>query len=101
MWITNDIADFADIWPRTNRLGKAVCYAFQCADILELHCETIRPCSKRCSLVCRDSEPKGDPLALFPFMIERGRQSAPCDLLMEPCPITMPLFYFRRSRMER
>ena len=73
IWTSNDIADFADIWPRTNRLGEAICYSFQCADILELHCETFLPARNAAPWFVAIMSAKGDPLALFPFMIERGR----------------------------
>ena len=74
MWITNDIADFADLWPRSNRLGKAVCYAFQCADILELHCETFVPALNAVPWFVAIANKNGDPLALFPFMIDDTRR---------------------------
>ena len=74
MWITNDIADFAGFWPRSNRLGNSVCYAFQCADILELHCETFIPALNAVPWFVTIANQNGAPLALFPFMIEHTRR---------------------------
>jgi CelD/BcsL family acetyltransferase involved in cellulose biosynthesis len=73
MWVTNNIRDFSDFWPRSNRLGDARCYPFQCAEVLELHCETTIP--------ARNAEPrfaavvnqKNEPLMLLPFVIEHRR----------------------------
>jgi CelD/BcsL family acetyltransferase involved in cellulose biosynthesis len=73
MWVTNEIRDFAEFWPRSNRLGEAICYAFQCADILELHCETFVPARNADPWFVAIVNEKGDPLALFPFMIEHSR----------------------------
>jgi CelD/BcsL family acetyltransferase involved in cellulose biosynthesis len=68
--VTNDIQNFAAFWPRSDRPGVAQYYAFQCADILELNCETIA--------VARNAKPyfvavmnaNDEPLALFPLSIE-------------------------------
>jgi CelD/BcsL family acetyltransferase involved in cellulose biosynthesis len=73
MWVTTDIGDFADFWPRSNKLGEAICYAFQCADILELHCETFVPARNADAWFVAIVNEKDDPLALFPFMIEHSR----------------------------
>jgi CelD/BcsL family acetyltransferase involved in cellulose biosynthesis len=73
LWVTNEIRDFADFWPRSNRLGEAQCYAFQCADILELHCETFVSARNANPWFVAIVNEKGDPLALFPFMIEHRR----------------------------
>ena len=68
--ITSDIRDFAGFWPRSDRLGEARCYPFQCYEILELQCATIAR--------ARNAEPvfvtvlgqSDEPLALFPLSIE-------------------------------
>ena len=73
MWVTNEIRDFADFWPRSDKLGEGICYAFQCADILELHCETFVPARNADPWFVAIVNEKGGPLALFPFMIEHGR----------------------------
>jgi CelD/BcsL family acetyltransferase involved in cellulose biosynthesis len=41
--ITQDINRLSHVWPRSSRLGGARCYAFQCADLLKLYCDTIVP----------------------------------------------------------
>jgi CelD/BcsL family acetyltransferase involved in cellulose biosynthesis len=72
--VSNQLRDF-DVWPRTNRADTARCYAFQCADILELARDT---------LICaRNAEPlfvailgaNDEPLALIPLSIERHNQT--------------------------
>jgi CelD/BcsL family acetyltransferase involved in cellulose biosynthesis len=73
MWVTNEIRDFAEVWPRSDKLGEAICYAFQCADILELHCETFVPARNADPWFVAIVNEKDDPLALFPFMIQHGR----------------------------
>jgi CelD/BcsL family acetyltransferase involved in cellulose biosynthesis len=73
MWVTNEICDFADFWPRSNNLGDAICYAFQCADILELHCETFLPALLAKPWFVAVVNEQDAPLVLFPFMIERNR----------------------------
>lgn len=68
--ITNNVRDFADIWPRSTHLGGARCHVFQCADLIELHCDTIS--------IARDAEPwfvailgqSDEPLALLPLSLE-------------------------------
>lgn len=72
LWVTNDIRDFAKFWPRSDRLGDARCYAFQCADILELHCDTFIPARKAVPWYVAVVNEKDEPLALFPFMIEQS-----------------------------
>ena len=73
IWITNDIRDFANFWPRSTNLGASQCYAFQCADILELHCETFLPAQNADPWFVAILDKESDPLALFPLMIERKR----------------------------
>jgi CelD/BcsL family acetyltransferase involved in cellulose biosynthesis len=68
--VSNELSDFADLWPRTNRLGVARCYPFQCADMLELQwdsffsTETVRP------LFIAILGHSDEPLALLPLSIE-------------------------------
>jgi len=48
--VTDELADFVDFWPRTDRARDARYHVFQCADILEVWLQTIgrargvRPC---------------------------------------------------------
>jgi CelD/BcsL family acetyltransferase involved in cellulose biosynthesis len=68
--LARDVRDFADFWPRWNRRGAARFYPFQCAEILELQCDTF--------VKARNSEPvfvalldRDDaPLMLIPLMIQ-------------------------------
>ena len=70
--LTKCIRDFADFWPRSGRIGRARCYPFQSADVLELLCDTV--------LSARAAEPlfvailghNGDPLLLMPFSLEHN-----------------------------
>ena len=70
IWITNEIRDLADIWPRSTRLGDARCFAFQCAEVLELYCDTFIPAVLANPWFVAIVNESNEPLALFPFMIE-------------------------------
>jgi hypothetical protein len=72
--VSDDIRDFADLWPRSNRLGAARCYVFQCADILELYCQSVVPARSAEPYFVAIMNRNDQPLALLPFCIER-RQS--------------------------
>ncbi len=39
--VSGSLADFDAWWPRSGTRGEARCFAFQCADILEVWCDTI------------------------------------------------------------
>ena len=39
--VSDDLAEFAELWPRTDRCGSAHCYVFQCADFLQVWCATV------------------------------------------------------------
>ena len=69
--VTSDIRDFADLWPRSGRLGAARCYAFQCADLLELQCESVVPARNAVPFFVAILSPGGQPLALLPLCIEQ------------------------------
>jgi CelD/BcsL family acetyltransferase involved in cellulose biosynthesis len=71
--VTSDIRDFADFWPRSGRLGSARCYAFQCADLLELQCESVVPARNAVPFFVAILGPAGQPLALLPLCIEQSR----------------------------
>jgi CelD/BcsL family acetyltransferase involved in cellulose biosynthesis len=73
--VSNDIQNFHEIWPRSNRLGVASCYAFQCADILELSCSTIIAARKVSPLFAAIIAHDGVPLALIPLCIECHRNT--------------------------
>ncbi|GJD51154.1 hypothetical protein OPKNFCMD_3906 [Methylobacterium crusticola] len=40
---SRSLADFAEHWPRSDRVGAARCHVFQCADVLEVWLATIGP----------------------------------------------------------
>jgi len=68
--ISSDIRDFAGIWPRSTQLGDARCHAFQCADLLELHCETISVARNAQPLFVAILGQNDQPLALLPLSLE-------------------------------
>jgi CelD/BcsL family acetyltransferase involved in cellulose biosynthesis len=74
MWITDNVRDFSAFWPCSKKLGNAICYAFQCADILELHCETFLPARNATPWFIAILNDRAEPLALIPLMIERHRK---------------------------
>jgi len=57
--LTSDIGDFKNFWPRSDHIGAARCYAFQCADILELECATLAENTRPLfvAIVGRNDEP--------------------------------------------
>jgi CelD/BcsL family acetyltransferase involved in cellulose biosynthesis len=68
--VSNDLSDFADLWPRTNRLGAARCYPFQCADILELQWDAFFSTGTAQPLFIAILGHRDEPLALVPLSIE-------------------------------
>jgi CelD/BcsL family acetyltransferase involved in cellulose biosynthesis len=71
--VANDLADFGELWPRTDRCGSAHCYAFQCADILEVWCDTIGRARGTQPLFVAVSDGTGRPILLLPLGTERHR----------------------------
>jgi CelD/BcsL family acetyltransferase involved in cellulose biosynthesis len=71
IWLTHSLSDFSNFWPRSQRLEAARCYAFQCADILEVRCKTIAPARKIETLFVAVVDDEGSPLMLLPLGIER------------------------------
>lgn len=67
--VSDNLADFADVWPRSDNLRTAKCFAFQCADILEVWIETIGLAknSKNHFIAILD---KGSPIMLLCLGIE-------------------------------
>lgn len=65
------LSDFADHWPRTDRMGEAACHVFQCADILEVWLDTIGRArgTRACFVGVFDAA--GRPAMLLAFGIER------------------------------
>jgi CelD/BcsL family acetyltransferase involved in cellulose biosynthesis len=71
IWLTRDVRDFEAFWPRSNHLGEARCWAFQCANILEVWCDTIGAGRETQVLFVAVIDALNRPLALFPLGIER------------------------------
>jgi CelD/BcsL family acetyltransferase involved in cellulose biosynthesis len=68
--VTNDLRDLASLWPRTNNIGSARCYAFQCADILEVWHNTIGAARRTQALFVAIVDAGDRPLMLLPLGIE-------------------------------
>src|SRR5450759_3425056 len=68
---TNDLRDLAGLWPRTDDVGPARCYAFQCADILEVWHDTIGAARRTQALFVAIVDAEDRPLMLLPLGIER------------------------------
>lgn len=71
--VATDLADFTDLWPRTDRYGSAHCYAFQCADILQVWCDTVGRARGTRALFVAVFDDIGRPVLLLPLGIERHR----------------------------
>lgn len=69
--VTHDLAEFADLWPRTDRSGSAYCYVFQCADFLEVWCDTIGKARGTQAIFVAVLDDFGQPMVLLPLGIER------------------------------
>jgi CelD/BcsL family acetyltransferase involved in cellulose biosynthesis len=71
IWLTSNLRDFEAFWPRSNQLGAARCWAFQCANILEVWCDTIGVERQTQALFVAVMDAEGRPIALLPLGIER------------------------------
>jgi CelD/BcsL family acetyltransferase involved in cellulose biosynthesis len=68
--VARHVQSFAEFWPRWNTLGEARCYPFQCADILELYCDTFIPSRNGEPLFVAILGCEGEPLMLIPLVIQ-------------------------------
>jgi len=68
--VSSEIRDFAGLWPRSDRLGEARCYAFQCADIVDLQCRTMAVGRKAEPLLVAVIDRNDSPLVLLPLCLE-------------------------------
>lgn len=75
--VATDLSEFASVWPRTNSRGSARCFPFQCADVLELICETVVPARGANVFFVAISNGAGEPLALLPLLIEQVEDYSP------------------------
>ncbi len=71
--VASNLTEFNDIWPRSNSRGETYCYALQCADILEVWCETIGKARRTRPLFVAVFDDIGRPMLLLPLGIERHR----------------------------
>jgi len=71
IWLTDDLRDLAMLWPRSGDLGDARCYAFQCADILEVWCSTVGLARRTQLLFIAVLDAADRPLMLLALGIER------------------------------
>ena len=74
IWLTHTLSDFNNFWPRSQQLKAARCYAFQCADILEVRCKTIALARKIETLFVAVLDAERNPLMLLPLGIERRHE---------------------------
>jgi CelD/BcsL family acetyltransferase involved in cellulose biosynthesis len=72
--VSEDIRAFAELWPRSDRMGSARCYAFQCADHLEVWGRTIGKARGTQKVFVAVFDEASRPLLLLPFGIEQGRR---------------------------
>ncbi len=79
--VSRSLYEFREWWPRTDAIGEARCYAFQCADILEIWLETIgKACSIEPYFACVLA-PSGRPAMLLPFGMRRRHGAAVLEFL--------------------
>ena len=71
IWLTSDLRNFEAFWPRSDRLGKAQSWAFQCANVLEVWCDTFGAARHTQALFVAVVDAKDRALALLPLGIER------------------------------
>jgi len=71
IWLTNKLSDFDRFWPRSNELKSARCYPFQCADILDVRCNTMAAARNTEVLFAAVVDAQTNPLMLLPLGIER------------------------------
>ncbi len=70
--VATDLAEFSKLWPRTDRRGSEQhSYVFQCADILELWCDTVGRARGTQMLFVAVFDDIGRPMLLLPLGIER------------------------------
>lgn len=68
--VSIDIRNFASFWPRSSGLGEAHCFPFQCADLIELLCDTVVPARQAEPWLIAVLNQNDEPLALLPLCIE-------------------------------
>jgi CelD/BcsL family acetyltransferase involved in cellulose biosynthesis len=71
--VTDNLGEFSEIWPRTDCTGPAHCFVFQCADLLEVWCDTIGKARGIQARFVGVFDRTGRPVFLLPLGIERQR----------------------------
>jgi CelD/BcsL family acetyltransferase involved in cellulose biosynthesis len=64
---------FDEHWPRSQRMGDAVCSIFQCADLIEIWLDTVGRARRTCPVFVGVYDADGRPMVLLPLGIERHR----------------------------
>jgi CelD/BcsL family acetyltransferase involved in cellulose biosynthesis len=68
--VADNLADFTEVWPRTDRCESAHCYVFQCADFLQVWCDTIGRARRTRALFVGVFDDIKRPMLLIPLGIE-------------------------------
>lgn len=79
--VSQSIANFEKWWPRSDRLGDARCYAFQCADILEVWLATVGKANGIEPYFACVFAPSGKPALLVPFGTRRHHGATVLEFL--------------------
>ena len=69
--VADDLGNMRTSWPRTERLGLAHCYVFQCADYLRVWCDTIGKARGTRAFFIGIFDAAGQPILFLPFGIEK------------------------------
>jgi CelD/BcsL family acetyltransferase involved in cellulose biosynthesis len=93
--VARRLQDVANFWPRTGRRGEAACYAFQCADVLEVWCDTLGRARGIEALFVTVCDGAGEPALLVPLGIERRHsvrilQFLDCTVSDYNAPVVLP-----------
>ena len=67
---SGDLRDLTEFWPTTDMPGDSRCHVFQCADFLQVWCDTIGLARKTKALFMAVFSKQRRPLALFPLGLE-------------------------------
>ena len=71
--VADNLAEFVDLWPRTDRCGSAHCHVFQCADFLQVWCDTVGKARGTRAFFVAVFDDSGRPMLLLPLGIEKQR----------------------------
>ena len=68
--VADTLKEFED-WPRVDRMGQAQCHVFQCAEFLEIWCETIAPARRTQPVFVAVHDAAERPVLFLALGIER------------------------------